>query len=522
MLLNQYGQQLTPKRDGIPDYREIATIDGGRDITRTWLTPLLQTQDEILLGRGQGNLKFYEDIFRDGQAYACVRNFVAGVISRSWKVRPGKARFREENDADKRAADFTKEALESLPWDTITAKMMLGNWYGYAVGENMWTRDGNWVTWDDRRRGIRIRKARRFGFDQQQRLRLLTWTDQWQGEPLQADKFWVHSCGADNDDEPHGQGWAKYCTWPILFKRYGYQYWLKFLEVCGVPARIGEYPQGTPKNEQDKLLRAAQEIGSASATVIPQGMILRLLERTGAGMPDNASLVGECNDEIAKIILGQTLTTEAVGGQYKADVQMTVRDQLIRTASDELSHSFSYGPLSTLMRYNASLLGDAAVPIIERDFEQEPDKNKLAEVYKTLDEIGWEADEDTIQDDFGDGFTKKVAPPPPTPIQLKAAGKPPAALPQVKEFSQAVLAEEADVVGKWAAQAAEDYSKAMRPVYDKIREMVFADDIEDLEELQRRIFALFPELPIGQAGAILGDLLQASELAGRYEVQEGA
>ncbi|MGL5065543.1 MAG: phage portal protein family protein, partial [Microcoleus sp.] len=137
MLLNQYGERLKPKRDGVPDYREIATIDTGRDITRTWLMPLLQTQDEVLLGRGKGDLKLYEDIFRDAQARTCVSGMQADIVSRQWHVRPGKARFREESEADRKAADFAKEALESIPWDQITLKKLYANRYGYAGGENM-------------------------------------------------------------------------------------------------------------------------------------------------------------------------------------------------------------------------------------------------------------------------------------------------------------------------------------------------------------------------------------------------
>ncbi|MGL5065009.1 MAG: phage portal protein family protein, partial [Microcoleus sp.] len=301
-----------------------------------------------------------------------------------------------------------------IPWDQITLKMLYANWYGYAVGENMWEQDSGWVIWDDRQGGIKVRKARRFGFDIEKRLRLLTWLDQWKGEPLQLDKFWVYSCGADNDDEPHGQGWAKWCLWPIMFKRHGFQFWLKFLEVCGVPARIGKYPEGTPKNEQDKLLNAVASLSSASASIVPQGMIVDLIERTGGGMPDNGRLVEACDAEIAKVILGQTLTTEAVGGQYKAEVQFDVRQALSKTISDQQCHSFMYGPLATLIRYNQSRLGDVAIPIIERNFEQEPDRNKLADLYKTLNEIGFEVDEETIQEEFGDGVTKKPEPPPGT------------------------------------------------------------------------------------------------------------
>lgn len=538
MLLDHRGNPL--KTSDKPIYQEIAT-GGERDITRNWLGPLLQTQDSILLTRGGGNLKAYEEIFRDDQVKTCVQNFIAAIVSRSWNVTAGKRRFRSPSKQDEMAADFTKEMLEGLAWDNITEKMLYGLFYGYGIAEQLFARDGQYVVWDDGwdketgepNKGIKVKKARRFAFDQEGRLRLLTWGDQWQGELLPQQKFWHISFGADNDDDPHGFGWAHWVYWLVRFKREGMLLWLKFLEVCGVPARIGKYPPGASQDEQNRLLRAAEALSSASAAVFPDGMILEFMQQSGKGTADNAELHDRCNAGIAKVILGQTLTTEAEGGQYKAGVQMTVREQLARAAADRLSHSFMYGPLQTLLWYNRSQFGDdVAIPQIYRDFEQEPDLNKRAEVYEILDRVGFETTEEQVMQDFGGEWKRKEQLQPQPPEQFQEP--PRRAIGFIQNFTEAVakprsnppeFAEppepEVDPIILWANQANEELGKETSGVIDRVREVVFAEGLDSLEELEQRIVGLFPELPVEKAGEILGDLFFASNLSGRYEVQQG-
>ncbi|MFP3599880.1 DUF935 family protein, partial [Chryseobacterium sp. SIMBA_029] len=46
----------------------------------------------------------------------------------------------------------------------------------------------------------------------------------------------------------------------------------EFLEIYGLPMRLGTYPGGATEDEKFTLLRAVMDIGHRAAGIIPQGM----------------------------------------------------------------------------------------------------------------------------------------------------------------------------------------------------------------------------------------------------------
>jgi phage gp29-like protein len=168
-----------------PEKNEIATTRDGRDITRgftNWL-PLLPTQDKLLLLKGAGDLKIYQEVLRDEQVKACLAQRFSAVTSCAWTVKPG-----GEKRIDKQAAEFISQQLNDLRFDAITEKMLYGVFYGYAVAEAIWAIDGANVVPAD----IKVRNRVRFGFAPDMSLRLKT-MQKPDGEPLPERKFCVQS-----------------------------------------------------------------------------------------------------------------------------------------------------------------------------------------------------------------------------------------------------------------------------------------------------------------------------------------
>lgn len=502
-----------------PVFEEIATSRDGRDITQLWMGPLQRSQDTVLNtrgGSGSSALELYEEVTRDDQVASCFQQRRLAVVSREWDVRPGRRRFMEPTAQDIKAAEFAKEMIDCcLEFDDLTSKLHYGAIYGYGVAEVLWAKDGRYVIFDDTNQGIKVKKPRRFDFTQEGELRLLTLNDQWQGEPVPPNKFMVMSFGGDNDDHPKGLGLGHYLYWPTYFKRAGLQAWLRFLEKAGIPARVAKYPAGSSKEQQDKLLDAAEAIGSDSAVAIPEGMMIELLE-SARTVADFTSLYDKMNEAIAKVILNQTFTTEGAGGQYKGDNLVAVRNEVTKSDADLMCLSFNRQPLSWLIHYNRAALGeDVAIPQVWRDMSEEEDLDKTADAWGKIYNLGFEPSEEEVRNKFGEHWSRRILTPNPSP-EGEGGGKASGVLLPPVEMARAEEPEP-DTVDVYAERLRNQVGTDLDGWLDRIEQEL--EGAVDLGQFADRLYELFPELPSERFAQVMGDALTASSLAGFYESQ---
>lgn len=98
----------------------------------------------------------------------------------------------------------------------------------------------------------------------------------------------------------------------VIFKRNDMADWAQFCEIFGMPIR--EYTYDAEDEEARlQILDDMNEQGAAACFIHPKGSELKLLESAGkSGSSDlYDKLYERCNNEISKIFLGNTLTTEA-------------------------------------------------------------------------------------------------------------------------------------------------------------------------------------------------------------------
>lgn len=379
-----------------PIFDEIVTIDQGRDITRPWISPLLLTQDSLLETKGHFDLKIYEEVLRDEQVHACYQQRFKSLTACEWEVKAG-----GDKRLDQKAADFVREQLTQIAWDDITEKHLYALHYGYSVAECLWMRDGQYVSFDDTRDGIRVRNRRRFRFDPELGLRLITWGDQMVGEVMPDRKFWNFCVGADHHDDPYGKGLGHWLYWLTYFKRNDMKVWLRFLEKFSMPTVAVEYPQGMPKDEQDKLLKAAYAVMNAAAVKVPQGAGLSFLEASRSGTADYQALWDTCNAGISKVILSQTMTTDNGSSLSQAQVHEGVAQRVVKSDADLICSSFNRSVVRWLTDWN---FPGAAYPVVWRKTEAEADLKSQVERDKILFDMGFVPSGAYVQETYGDGF----------------------------------------------------------------------------------------------------------------------
>ncbi len=90
--------------------------------------------------------------------------------------------------------------------------------------------------------------------------------------------------------------------------------WLTFIELYGVPLRLGRYKQSSDENARDTLRQAVSSLGSDAAAVISDDTTIEFIHSALSG--DNRlfqDAVEFFDRQKSKRILGQTLTTESGG-----------------------------------------------------------------------------------------------------------------------------------------------------------------------------------------------------------------
>ncbi|BEH14266.1 DUF935 domain-containing protein [Marinobacter shengliensis] len=480
-----------------PDMNEVATTADGRDITRGYLDPLSiqPASDEVLRIRGGGDYRIYKEVLRDDQVSACFNQRRLAVIGKEWKVDPGGKTRR-----DKAAADFLQEQIRTVGFDRVTDLMLYGVYYGFAVAEPLWDRDSRYVVMPE----IKVRDRRRFGFDGAGRLRMKT-MQKPDGELLPERKFWSFRTGADHDDEPYGVGLGHWLYWPAFFKRQGLKYWLLFLEKFGQPTAKGTYGQDASPEQKQKLLQALSAISTDTGIAVPEGMVVELLEAARSGTADYAAVYDRMDAAIAKVVLGQTASTQGTPGRLGNDeLQADVRLDLVKADADLVCESFNRSIGTWLTEWN---FPGAAVPTVYRDVEPSEDQNKRAERDKSIYDMGFRPTLKHVTDTYGGEWTEMPSREMPRPAPSGFT-----------EFS-AIANEEkapADVLADRLANEAEPMTDRW---LDEIEVML--EQAESLEEFRAMLLAAFDVLPQEELGTLLGDANLAALAAGRYDVEQG-
>jgi phage gp29-like protein len=488
--------------------KEIASVVS--DPTRWLFGKRLVPTDEVLSRRGGASgLAVYEELERDAQVFSVLQKRRLALVGREWTVKPG-----DESAAAKAVADMVREALEALPFNRVVEDALAALLVGVSVLEVMWQQVGDKLLPS----ALLSRNPRRFSFDIGDDgtpvLKLLTRTNLLDGEPVPERKFVVHRFGGRYGD-PWGLGLGNRLFWPVYFKRQGVGFWMSALEKFGQPTAIGKYPAGTSDDQMDALLAALGSIASDAGVAFPDGMVVELLEAKRAGSFDSyQTLASYMDDDIAKVVLGETLTTNAGqnGSRALGTVHNQVRLEITKGDADNLSDTLNATLVTWIVELNAP--GYAGpMPRLWWEVDEAEDLNARAERDVKISSMGFAPTLDYITQTYGEGWEAKAAPPPlPTGLARLQSGLAPAAA-----FAQAT--DPRDAVDLLAEQLGQVASPAMEATIARIRGLL--DKAATLEEFRVGLAALYPDLPTDQFAAVMGDALVLANLAGRSDLTDG-
>jgi phage gp29-like protein len=285
----------------------------------------LPNPDPILRAMGQAD-KVYDAIMSDPHVMGEMRSIKAGLQNFKYRV----VSSEEGNAAADEAADLCRSWLkayepdEDMSWPDVFWNMGTAVFYGRRVHALEWEYDKKLNALLPSR--IFDMPNRRFKYDNDNKLRILTKANNTDGELAEAPVF-VTALHMPSHENPYGRAVLSTCYWAYTFKHGGFKFFYEFCESFGMPWPIGRYPMGTQPKEQQELMDALLNLRESGVAVIPEGDAVELLTVNHSGDVIQESLINLCNKEMSKALTSQTQATELYGAGSNAASKTSVERQ---------------------------------------------------------------------------------------------------------------------------------------------------------------------------------------------------
>ncbi len=429
----------------------------------------------------------------------------------------------ESASDDKRDKDLAEEVrlLVRRPGFRALLKDLLdGLGKGYSSVEIIWDRSAS--LWQPG--SYEHRDPRFFQFDRVSRreLRLRDEADLMDGLPLAPYKFIVHVPHLKTGLPIRG-GLARLAAWAWMCKNYSIKDWMAFAEVFGMPLRIGKYKPSASSDDINVLKMAVANLGADAAAVIPESMMIELVERSvsGGGVTVYQILADWFDTQVSRGILGQSATTSGTPGklgneQAQSQVRDDIRDddaeQLADTINRDLIHPFidlNFGP-----QENYPQLVLRAV--------QKEDVAAISESLAKLVPLGLRVEQSVVRDRLGwpdpaDGaecLEDKTGGEPGAEGGKKAAAKGQALNRQDMPAPASFTPEQQSL------EALADTSLANVDLSgNEARLLAIIEGSTSYEDAMEKLLAAWPELSLAEQTGVLEQALLAAGLFGLYQAQ---
>jgi phage gp29-like protein len=385
-ILDQYGNpiriELAASQTStlLELHREVAGHPT-RGITPARLNSILERAE-------RGDLIAQHELFReieerDGHVFAELSKRKRAVIKLSWDV----IAPRNPDKSEEEATAYVKELLLDMPdledmfFDALDAIA-----HGFAAIEYDWARvGGDWTI---------VHASHRpqtwFQFDRDTRTELRLRDGSPDGAPLRPFGWMLHIHKAISGYTVRS-GLARVLVWPYLFKQFSVSDLAEFLDIYGLPLRIGKYPINASEIEKATLWKAVAGIGHNAAGVIPASMAVEFEEAAKGSEKPFEAMIKWCEQTQSKAILGSTLTstTEATGlGSGVAEIHNEVRLDIRDSDCKQLAGTITRDLIYPLLAINKGWANFRRCPRIIFDVTESEDIKTYADALPKLVAIG--------------------------------------------------------------------------------------------------------------------------------------
>lgn len=337
-ILGPDGQPLPP-REKLAEEVAMPQLIGARafwdQTVATGLTP--DKLAALLRATVRGDVRAYLTLAEEMEERDLHYQGVLAVRKRAIAGIKASVEPRSEKRADKKVADFVRELIEEPQFTDLVEELMDGIGKGYSVCEIMWgERDGKWVPLS-----YIHRDPRYFTFDYVSRTDLrLQEFGTIDGVEIPPGKFIRHMPKLKTGI-PIRAGLARSVAWGFMFKAFSIKNWAAFLDVYGMPLRVGKYHPAASEAERRSLLRAVAGIATDAAAIIPESMVIDFIEAKNAGQPSYENKARYIDEQVSKIVVGQTMSTDNGSSKAQAQVHNEVRMDIVEWDGRQLARTIN-------------------------------------------------------------------------------------------------------------------------------------------------------------------------------------
>lgn len=343
----------------------------------------LPNPDPILRAMGQAD-KVYDAIMSDPHVMGEMRSIKGGLQNFNYRVVSGDDGDTKADEAAELCRDWLKmyEPDEDMTWQDVFWNMGTAVFYGRRVHALEWVYNKKLGALLPSR--IFDMPNRRFRFDTNNKLRILTKANQTEGELAEAPLF-VLARHMPSHENPYGRAVLSTCYWAYTFKHGGFRFFYEFCERYGLPWPIGRYPVGTQVKEQEDLMDALTTLLESGAAAIPEGDSIELLTANHSGELVQEALVNLCNKEMSKALTSQTQATELYGVGSNAASKTSVKRQ---GDVNEADRTIIESPFNKVFKWITDFnLGEDVPPPKFEFFKQKQATQEEVETWKSAAEV---------------------------------------------------------------------------------------------------------------------------------------
>jgi phage gp29-like protein len=332
---------------------------------------------------------------------------------------------------------------------------------------------------------------------------------------------------------PVRSGIARVAAWSWMFKAFTMRDWAIFVQTFGQPVRVGKYGPNATEAEKDTLFRAVANIAGDCAAIIPESMAIEFIDapQIGAAHVLYKERADWLDQQVSKLVLGQTATTDSVtGGLGSGKEHRQVQEDIERADAKALAAILNRDLIRPWIDLEYGPDTSRVYPRIKIGYAEEQDITTTVDAVEKLVPLGLRVSQKEMRELIGlaepaNDDELLVAPSQTSAVNPQAKPKDDAPKPGEQPGEKAALQASEAARDTDAADALSDAAETVvGPAANRLIDAVKAaiDGATSMDEVRQRLEALKPELPVDDLARALQLALAMAELIGRSEIADDA